>query len=96
LIIFTYFSVSKLVSIDITSQKCTGSCRVSYYFFNILLYEYPATSGNADPEIFIQGMQGYQWTDTDLEFIYQTKLKKQVQQAQVNECIFSKKQISAH
>ncbi|XDV22105.1 hypothetical protein PO909_027067 [Leuciscus waleckii] len=41
-----------------------------------------ASAGNADPESFIQGMQGYQWTDTDLEFIYQTKLKKQVQQAQ--------------
>ncbi|XP_051764433.1 IgA FC receptor [Ctenopharyngodon idella] len=41
-----------------------------------------ATSGNANPEIFIQGMQGYQWTDTDLDFVYQTKLKKQVQQAQ--------------
>uniref|UniRef100_A0A671K9S7 Transcriptional regulatory protein AlgP-like n=1 Tax=Sinocyclocheilus anshuiensis TaxID=1608454 RepID=A0A671K9S7_9TELE len=35
-----------------------------------------ATTGNTDPEIFIQGMQGYKWTDTDLEF------------AQVNECIF--------
>ncbi|KAL1251090.1 hypothetical protein QQF64_018886 [Cirrhinus molitorella] len=40
-----------------------------------------ATPGNADPEIFIQGMQGYQWTDTDLEFVYQTKWKKQIQQA---------------
>ncbi|NP_001098414.1 uncharacterized protein LOC570187 isoform 2 [Danio rerio] len=42
-----------------------------------------ATTGNADPESFIQGMQGYQWTDTDLEFIYETKRKKQVQQAQL-------------
>ncbi|XP_059425712.1 transcriptional regulatory protein AlgP isoform X2 [Carassius carassius] len=41
-----------------------------------------ATSGNPDPEIFIQGMQGYKWTDTDLEFVYQTKRKKRVQQAQ--------------
>ncbi|XP_073699802.1 uncharacterized protein [Garra rufa] len=41
-----------------------------------------ATPGNADPEIFIQGMQGYQWTDTDLEFVYQTKWKKQIQQSQ--------------
>ncbi|XP_057182284.1 proteoglycan 4 [Triplophysa rosa] len=41
-----------------------------------------ATSGNADPETFIQGMQGYQWTDTDLEFVYQTKCKKKVQKLQ--------------
>uniref|UniRef100_A0A8C1DF15 Uncharacterized protein n=1 Tax=Cyprinus carpio carpio TaxID=630221 RepID=A0A8C1DF15_CYPCA len=41
-----------------------------------------ATPGNPDPEIFIQGMQGYKWTDTDLEFVYQTKRKKRVQQAQ--------------
>ncbi|XP_050950158.1 transcriptional regulatory protein AlgP [Labeo rohita] len=41
-----------------------------------------ATPGNANPEIFIQGMEGYQWTDTDLEFVYQTKWKKQIQQAQ--------------
>uniref|UniRef100_A0A671TBG4 Proteoglycan 4-like n=1 Tax=Sinocyclocheilus anshuiensis TaxID=1608454 RepID=A0A671TBG4_9TELE len=43
-----------------------------------------ATPGNPDPdpEIFIQGMQGYKWTDTDLEFVYQTKWKKRVQQAQ--------------
>ncbi|XP_056615331.1 uncharacterized protein si:dkeyp-34c12.1 [Triplophysa dalaica] len=41
-----------------------------------------ATSGNADPETFIQGMQGYQWTSTDLEFVYQTKCKKKVQQLQ--------------
>lgn len=67
---------------------------IYYYCFNIHFYGYPATSGNADPEIFIQGMQGYQWTDTDLDFVYQTKLKKQVQQAQVNECIFSKWNIS--
>uniref|UniRef100_A0A673GHZ8 WD repeat-containing protein 44-like n=1 Tax=Sinocyclocheilus rhinocerous TaxID=307959 RepID=A0A673GHZ8_9TELE len=41
-----------------------------------------ATTGNTDPEIFIQGMQGYKWTDTDLEFVYQSKWKKRVQQAQ--------------
>ncbi|KAK3528225.1 hypothetical protein QTP86_026684 [Hemibagrus guttatus] len=36
--------------------------------------------GNADPEAFVQGMQGYQWTDTDLEFVYQAKQQKQAQQ----------------
>ncbi|XP_051549330.1 proteoglycan 4 [Myxocyprinus asiaticus] len=41
-----------------------------------------ATPGKTNPETFIQGMQGYQWTETDLEFVYQTKWKKQVQQLQ--------------
>ncbi|XP_043078303.1 branchpoint-bridging protein [Puntigrus tetrazona] len=41
-----------------------------------------AALGNPDPETFIQGMQGYKWTDTDLEFVYQSKWKKRVQQAQ--------------
>ncbi|XP_058237736.1 cylicin-1 [Hemibagrus wyckioides] len=36
--------------------------------------------GNTDPEAFVQGMQGYQWTDTDLEFVYQAKQQKQAQQ----------------
>ncbi|XP_051979672.1 proteoglycan 4 [Xyrauchen texanus] len=41
-----------------------------------------ATPGKTNPEMFIQGMQGYKWTETDLEFVYQSKWKKQVQQLQ--------------
>ncbi|XP_047678643.1 uncharacterized protein si:dkeyp-34c12.1 [Tachysurus fulvidraco] len=42
----------------------------------------PATAkmGNAEPDAFIQGMQGYQWTDADLEFVYQAKQQKQARQ----------------
>lgn len=46
--------------------------------------------GNADPEAFVQGMQGYQWTDTDLEFVYQAKQQKQAQQLKVNMTILAK------
>uniref|UniRef100_A0A8B9JG11 Uncharacterized protein n=1 Tax=Astyanax mexicanus TaxID=7994 RepID=A0A8B9JG11_ASTMX len=42
-----------------------------------------ANTGDADPDTFIQGMQGYQWTDADLEFIHQVKQQKQVQQLQL-------------
>ncbi|XP_017568690.2 eisosome protein 1 isoform X2 [Pygocentrus nattereri] len=41
-----------------------------------------AKMGDADPDAFIQGMQGYQWTDADLEFVYQAKQQKRVQQLQ--------------
>ncbi|KAM9495011.1 uncharacterized protein Hap1MRO34_004802 [Clarias gariepinus] len=41
-----------------------------------------AKMGNADPEVFIQGMQGYRWTDADLEFVYQAKQQKRAQQLQ--------------
>ncbi|KAF5891205.1 neurofilament heavy polypeptide-like isoform X1, partial [Clarias magur] len=41
-----------------------------------------AKMGNADPEAFIQGMQGYRWTDADLEFVYQAKQQKRAQQLQ--------------
>ncbi|KAL4656920.1 hypothetical protein GN956_G3937 [Arapaima gigas] len=34
------------------------------------------------PECFIRGMQGYQWTAGDLEFVQQTKNQRQVQQLQ--------------
>ncbi|KAF4093376.1 hypothetical protein AMELA_G00001450 [Ameiurus melas] len=37
---------------------------------------------NADPEAFIQGMQGYQWTDADLEFVYHAKQQKRAQRLQ--------------
>ncbi|TSK67282.1 hypothetical protein Baya_5259 [Bagarius yarrelli] len=41
-----------------------------------------AKMGNADPDAFIQGMEGYQWTDADLEFVYQARQQKQVRQLQ--------------
>ncbi|XP_076841353.1 uncharacterized protein LOC143485705 [Brachyhypopomus gauderio] len=41
-----------------------------------------AKMGDMDPETFIQGMQGYQWTETDLEFVRQVWQKKRVQQLQ--------------
>lgn len=40
--------------------------------------------GIAHPDAYIQGMQGYQWTDADLEFVYQAKQQKLAQQLQVN------------
>ncbi|XP_066513922.1 uncharacterized abhydrolase domain-containing protein DDB_G0269086-like isoform X1 [Hoplias malabaricus] len=39
-----------------------------------------AQMGDADPEAFIQGMQGYEWTDADLEFVHQAKQQRKVQQ----------------
>lgn len=42
-----------------------------------------AKMANADPEDFIQGMQGYQWTDADLEFVYEAKQQKRAQRLQV-------------
>uniref|UniRef100_A0A3B1ITB5 Uncharacterized LOC111191182 n=1 Tax=Astyanax mexicanus TaxID=7994 RepID=A0A3B1ITB5_ASTMX len=44
-----------------------------------------ANTGDADPNTFIQGMQGYQWTDADLEFIHQVKQQKQAQQLQLSD-----------
>ncbi|XP_036396746.1 uncharacterized protein si:dkeyp-34c12.1 [Megalops cyprinoides] len=35
---------------------------------------------NADPDHFIRGMQGYQWTAADLEFVERTKMEREIQQ----------------
>lgn len=43
-----------------------------------------AKMGSADTDDFIQGMQGYQWTDADLEFVYLSKQQKRAQQLRVN------------
>ncbi|XP_035376606.1 uncharacterized protein si:dkeyp-34c12.1 isoform X2 [Electrophorus electricus] len=41
-----------------------------------------AKMGDADAEVFIQGMQGYQWTESDLEFVHQARQRQRVQQLQ--------------
>ncbi|KAG7467205.1 hypothetical protein MATL_G00150870 [Megalops atlanticus] len=35
---------------------------------------------NVDPDHFIRGMQGYQWTAADLEFVERTKMEREIQQ----------------
>uniref|UniRef100_A0A3B3Q7R0 Uncharacterized protein n=1 Tax=Paramormyrops kingsleyae TaxID=1676925 RepID=A0A3B3Q7R0_9TELE len=72
-----------------TNFPANFHCSLLYPFF-IMPSLVAVQLDEMNPECFIKGMQGYQWTAEDLEFVERAKNERQVRQLKAELCVLLK------